>query len=208
MPPHPLVIPCPRETVGSGRDSRQNRQSIHSSAWLEWSITKFLGPACCYRRNQRDGARGELLSPDRSRFSKCVCVRAHVYVCVSLCVCELMRVNVKQMLTKVTIWHWIASLHVSPSCPLCPKDETKKQPFQPITELLKELLSVHTTYLPCVWVYVYLCACDRGIKSVCLGGFRANMLVSCAWPAARHQRDPNEREGEECSSPRGHYPTV
>lgn len=120
MPPHPLVIPCPRETVGSGRDSRQNRQSIHPSAWLEWSITKFLGPACCYRRNQQDGARGALLSPDRSRF--CVCARTHTCLCVlwarvRVCTCELMRVNVKQMLTKVTQFDVELQLCVSLSAP-------------------------------------------------------------------------------------------
>lgn len=114
--PPPLVIPCPRETVGSGRDSRQNRQSIHPSAWLEWSITEFLGPACCYHRNRRDGTRGELLSPDRS-FLKCVfvcvCVCAHIRVSVFAWAretpraCELACVNVQQMLTKVTysVWH-------------------------------------------------------------------------------------------------------
>lgn len=119
MPLHPLVIPNPRETVGSGRDRRPNRQSIHPSARLERSITKFLSPACCYRRNQRDGARWELLSPDRSCFSLvCVCVFVHAWVFPwaweSVCAWELVRVNVKQMLTKVTysVRQWIASLHV------------------------------------------------------------------------------------------------
>lgn len=32
------------------------------------------------------------------------------------------------------------------------------------------------------------------------------MLACCAWQMARHQRDPNKREGEECRSPRGRYP--
>lgn len=87
VPPHPPVIPCPRGTFGSGRDSRLNRQSIHPSTWLERSITEFLGPAFCYRRTRWDGARGELLSADRSSFFFAVCVCANLHMC--LCLREL-----------------------------------------------------------------------------------------------------------------------
>lgn len=40
-----------------------------------------------------------------------------------------------------------------------------------ISELLKELLSVYTTYLPYVWVHLCVCVCLTEIKSECLGGF-------------------------------------
>lgn len=65
------------------RERQQTEQTVHSSVCMtrmEHHKIPLL-TACCYRRNQQDGARGELLSPDRSRFCS-ACAFMHVCVCV------------------------------------------------------------------------------------------------------------------------------
>lgn len=166
VPPHPPVIPCPRGTFGSGRDSRLNRQSIHPSTWLERSITEFLGPAFCYRRTRWDGARGELLSADRSSFfflCVCVCKLTHVSVFAwarqRVCMCELMRVNVKQMLTKVTC---SVRLCMSPqTLPSAQKAQKNNNLLTNRWTLKGAFVSLHYLFTLRVGVWV----CDGGYKN-------------------------------------------
>lgn len=149
------------------------------------------------------GLEEESLSPDRSSFwSVCACFCELEKVCahVNLCVLMLSRCSPRSLLPFDT-----ESLHVSPQTVLSAQKENLLTNHW---TLKGAFISLHYLFTLCVGVRVCVWLEELRV-CVWVGGLVwANMLASCAWQTARHQRDPNKREGEECSSPRGHYPAV
>lgn len=166
----------PSKTVGSGRTGRQNRQPIHPSAWLEWSITEFLGLACSYRRNQGknrgdSGSRKKKTEPWSEPLD-------FVCICVSVVV-EMFRWSSTRSLVCISLLYY---------------------------RLLKrwksasELSSVHTTDLLCVCV----CQCVSDRLQVLGVSVWCDMSTSCAGQMATSVILPDKLKEREAALVLGH----